>query len=128
MHTPMMKVVLRIIGLVSLIAGIVGIFLPLLPTTPLLLLSSWCFVRSSNRLYHWLINHHRLGPYIRQFSIDRSVPLRVKVYSITMVWVTILLCVFIVLNDYIWVQVILLCIAVGITIHILSYPTSGRNR
>ncbi|MBQ2421704.1 MAG: DUF454 family protein, partial [Flavobacteriales bacterium] len=68
------------------------------------------------------------GPYIRQFSIDRSVPLRVKVYSITMVWVTILLCVFIVLNDYIWVQVILLCIAVGITIHILSYPTSGRNR
>ncbi|MBQ8649702.1 MAG: YbaN family protein [Flavobacteriales bacterium] len=121
------RVFLRIIGVISLVAGIVGIFLPLLPTTPLLLLSSWCFVRSSSRLYHWLINHHRLGPYIRQFSIDRSIPLNVKVYSITMVWITIGLCIFMVLDGIWWAQIILLSLAVGITIHILSFPTSKRK-
>ena len=73
-----MKTLLSFLGIVSLALGIAGIFLPLLPTTPFLLLSAWLFVRSSPRLYAWLTNHPRLGPYIRNFRENRAIPLRVE--------------------------------------------------
>ena len=61
------KFILMIVGLISLIMGFIGIYLPLLPTTPFLLLPAYCFLRSSKRLYNWLINHKVFGRYIRDF-------------------------------------------------------------
>ncbi len=118
-----MKNVLAILGLISLVLGIAGIFLPLLPTTPFLLLSAWFFVRSSPRLYAWLMDHPRLGPYIRNFRENRALPLRVKVVSITMVWLTIGFCIVAVVDEYLWVQIVLTILAVAVTRHILSYET-----
>ena len=76
-----MKVLLTILGLLSLGLGILGIFLPVLPTTPLLLLAAALFLRSNRRLYHWLMNHPKLGTYIRNFIEHKAIPLRVKIIS-----------------------------------------------
>ena len=121
-----MKRVLIIIGLLSVVLGVAGIFLPLLPTTPLLLLAAWCFVRSSPRLYEWLLNHPRLGEYIRNFRENRAIPLRVKIVSVTMVWLTIGFCIIKVVSEWWWAQVALFLLASAITWHILSYATLKR--
>lgn len=117
------KSILTILGIVSLALGIAGIFLPLLPTTPLLLLSAWLFVRSSPRLYSWLINHPRLGPYIKNFRENHAIPLRVKVVSVSMVWLTIGYCIVAVVDEYLWAQIAFTVLAVAVTRHILSYDT-----
>ena len=121
-----MKQLLVILGALALGLGVAGIFLPLLPTTPLLLLAAWCFVRSSPRLYEWLLNHPRLGVYIRNFREHRAIPLRVKVFSVTMVWLTIGFCIVAVVDEWWWAQVALFLLAVAITWHILSYATLRR--
>lgn len=122
-----MKTLLSFLGIVSLALGIAGIFLPLLPTTPFLLLSAWLFMRSSPRLYSWLTNHPRLGPYIRNFRENRAIPLRVKVVAVTTVWLTIGFCIFAVVDEWWWAQAAMALLAAGITWHILSYATQkGR--
>ena len=117
------KIVLTILGVLSLGLGVAGIFLPLLPTTPLLLLSAWCFVRSSSRLYEWLINHPHLGTYIRNFREYKAIPLHVKVVSVGLTWLTIGYCVVAVVDEYWWAQVAMLLLAAAISWHILSYAT-----
>ncbi|MBE6213258.1 MAG: DUF454 domain-containing protein [Rikenellaceae bacterium] len=118
-----MKIALVILGVVSLGLGILGIFLPLLPTTPLLLLAAWCFVRSSPRLYDWLLNHPHLGEYIRNFREHHAIPLRVKIVSVTLVWLTLGYCILAVVDEWWWAQIGLLLLAAAITWHILSYTT-----
>lgn len=117
------KTVLIILGLLSLGLGVVGIFVPLLPTTPLLLLSAWCFVRSSERLYEWLINNRYLGEYIRNFREHRAIRLRAKILSVALIWLTIGYCVVAVVDEYWWAQIAMLLLAAAITWHILSYAT-----
>lgn len=120
-----MRLFLIIVGCLSLVLGIVGIFLPLLPTTPLLLLAAWCFVRSSQRLYDWLINHPRMGEYIRNFREHKAIPLRVKIISVSLVWLTIGYCVVAIIDVW-WLRGVLLLIAVLVSWHILSYATLRR--
>ena len=106
----------------SLALGILGIFLPLLPTTPFLLLTAALYFKSSPRLYNWLLNQKHLGPYIRNFRENKAIPLRAKIISISLMWITMLYCVFFIV-PYMWVKVILLIIAAGVTYHILSFKT-----
>lgn len=118
-----MKSLLAVLGVVSLSLGVAGIFLPLLPTTPFLLLAAWAFVRSSPRLYAWLINHPHLGEYIRNFRENHAIPLRVKVVSVSLVWLTIGFCIVAVVEQWWWAQAALALLAAAITWHILSYDT-----
>lgn len=117
-----MKVICILLGTVALILGVVGIFLPLLPTTPFLLLAAALYVRGSEHLYHWLMNHKHLGPYIRNFREHKAIPLRVKVISVSMVWITILYCIFFLL-PWLWLKGVMLLLAMAISWHILSYKT-----
>ena len=117
-----MKWLLTILGLVSLALGVVGIFLPLIPTTPLLLLSAALFLRSHKGLYDWLLNHPKLGPYIRNFMEYKAIPLKVKVISVSMVWLTLLNCAVFV-ADHWTLRVFFVLLAGAITWHILSYRT-----
>jgi uncharacterized membrane protein YbaN (DUF454 family) len=71
-------------GLLSLGIGIVGIVLPLIPTTPLILLAAYCFARSSERLHAWLVGHPRLGRYISDFEAGRGIPRRAKILALVM--------------------------------------------
>lgn len=117
-----MKYLLVCIGLVCLILGIVGIFLPVLPTTPFLLLASALFLRSSRPLYDWLMNHPKLGSYISSFMVHKSIPLKVKIISVSMVWITLLYCAIGVAEHWL-LRLFFVVLAAGITIHILSYKT-----
>ena len=117
-----MKFLLIVLGSLSLALGILGIFLPVLPTTPFLLLSAAMYVRSSQRLYDWLMSHKHLGPYIKNFREHKALPLRVKIVSVTMVWATLLYCAFFVAKEW-WMSVMFIAIATGVTVHILSYKT-----
>lgn len=121
-----MKYLFIVLGSLCVGLGILGIFLPLLPTTPFLLLAAALYVRSSSRLYHWLLYQPYLGPYIRNFRQYRAIPLRVKVISVTLVWVTILYSVCRVVESN-SIRLFLLLLAISITWHILSYKTLRKE-
>lgn len=117
-----MRYLLMVLGSVALALGVVGIFLPLLPTTPFLLLAAALYFRSSPQLYEWLLSHKHLGPYIRNFRENKAIPLRVKIVSVSLVWVTLLYCAFFV-ADCLWMRMLFVGLAVGISAHILHYKT-----
>lgn len=123
-----MKIIYAISGLISLVLGIIGIFLPLLPTTPFLLLSAALFARSSTRLYNWLLNHRVLGAFIRNYREDKSVTVRVKIVAISTLWATMLFSIFLVVNEKWWLQVMLGTIATGVTIFIMSLKTRRATK
>lgn len=120
-----MRVLLMILGSVVLLLGVVGIFLPLLPTTPFLLLAAALYFRSSPHLYEWLLSHPHLGTYIRNFRENRAIPRRVKIVSVSLVWITLLYCAFFVVNN-IFMRLFFVALAVCITVHILHYKTLGK--
>ena len=117
-----MKYLLIVLGSICLALGVIGIFLPLLPTTPFLLLSAALYVRSSEKLYQWLIHQKYLGTYIRNFREHKAIPLRAKIISVAMVWITLTYCA-IMVSEEIWIKIIFLLLAIGDTWHILSYKT-----
>jgi uncharacterized membrane protein YbaN (DUF454 family) len=121
-----MKYLFAFIGTVSLALGIMGVFLPVLPTTPFLLLSAAMYMRSSHRLYEWLMSHKHLGAYIKNFREHKALPLRVKMVSVSMVWATLLYCALFVAKE-LWMSLLFIAIALGVTIHILSYKTLKKR-
>ena len=117
-----MRYILTILGLISLGLGILGAFLPVLPTTPLLLLSAALFLRGNRRLYDWLMNHPKLGVYISNFMKHKAIPLRVKIVAVSMLWITLLYCAIWVAGHWAF-RLFFILTAIGVTIHILSYKT-----
>lgn len=120
-----MKILYIVLGTITLVLGIIGIFLPLLPTTPFLLLSAALYFRSSSRLYEWLLSHKYLGPYIRNFREHKAIPLRAKVVSVSLVWITLLYCSLAVVSQ-LWLKISLILLAIAISCHILSYKTLNK--
>ena len=117
------KIILIILGSISFALAVAGVFLPLLPTTPLLLLAAWLWFRSSDRLHDWLLNHRVFGKHIQNFRIHRAIPLHAKIYSVALVWLTIGYCIFAVVDEYWWAQILMALLAAAISWHILSYKT-----
>ncbi|TAN86240.1 MAG: DUF454 domain-containing protein [Gallionella sp.] len=76
------------LGTLFLLLGIIGAFLPVMPTTPFLLLATACYARSSRRFYNWLMNHPAFGPLIVEWRTYRSIPWRVKLIAIAMMALT----------------------------------------
>jgi len=116
------KILYVILGSISLVLGTLGIFLPLLPTTPFYLLTAWLYMRGSEKLYNKVMSNKYFGTIVRNFQEDKSIPLRTKVIIISMLWGTISLSAFFAVSVW-WVRIILFAIAIGVTIHILSYKT-----
>jgi len=117
------KFFLIILGSISLGLGVLGIFLPLLPTTPFLLLSAALFLRSSRRLYHWLMNHKYLGKHLQNYIQHKTIPRKTKIYAISLLWTTILLTAFFAV-PHSWVKILLIIIASAVTFHILSFKSN----
>jgi len=86
--SPVVRALFFIAGLVSLGLGIAGAFLPVLPTTPLVLLAAACFARSYRPFHEWLIAHRLFGPMVREWHEHRSIAYRVKLTAITMMAVS----------------------------------------
>ncbi|MDD3751235.1 MAG: YbaN family protein [Tissierellia bacterium] len=111
---------LVIIGTISLILGTIGIIIPILPTTPFILLASFCYIRSSNRLYYWLINHKLFGKYIYDYLVHKSVKKSAKITAITLLWLSLGITIYLI-NSYI--SFILIFIGIVVSIHIISLKT-----
>ena len=118
-----LKFILATLGLISLGLGILGIFVPLLPTTPFLLLSTALFMKSSKRLYFWLWNHKYLGKYLQNDLLHKSISKRTKLSSLSLLWITIIASVLFVVEILI-IKIVLLLIASAVTIHILSFKSA----
>ena len=86
-----MKLFYNVAGALAVLLGILGIFLPLLPTTPFLLLASWCFARGSTRLHRWLLSHPVFGEYLRNFEAGRGSPLKAKIVATVLLWTSLLM-------------------------------------
>ncbi|UCD10046.1 MAG: YbaN family protein [Dehalococcoidales bacterium] len=108
---------LIIAGTLFVILGFLGIFLPVLPTTPFLLLAAACYFRSSDRFYRWLMNNRILGTYISNYLEGRGMSMRSKVITLLLLWLTIGLTIILGIQNII-IRIILVIIAVGVTIHI----------
>jgi uncharacterized protein len=121
------KIILVLIGMLSLLLGIVGIVIPLLPTTPFLLLTTACFMRSSERLYLWLINHKWFGEYICNYREHKAIPLSTKIIAISFLWLSILYSIFFIV-DSIYLHLLLVVIAITVSVHILHFKTLKRSR
>ena len=119
-----MKLILIALGCIFLALAVLGVFLPLLPTTPFLLLASACFARSSERLHQWLRNHGALGRYLTDFEDGRGIPLRGKVLALGLMWPSMVYSMYRV--PYIGLKVMLFLIACGVTIYLLRLPTTPR--
>ena len=114
-------------GLISLGIGAVGVFVPLLPTTPFLLLAAACFLRSSERLYHWLMNHRLFGNYIRNYREHRAMSLPSKILVLALLWITMSYAIFSVVK-ILFIQILLLLIAIGVTIHIIALKSPPAKK
>ncbi len=101
--------------------GVAGIFLPLLPTTPFLLLAAACFARSSEVFYNWLLQHKRLGPMVKGYLDGKGIPFKSKCIAITLVWITLTLST--ILVKPIWIKVFLMLLAVILTCYLAKLPT-----
>jgi len=119
---PFFKYFYLISGFLLVAIGVIGIFLPVLPTTIFLILASACFVKSSPKANQWLRNHKILGQYIKNYQDKSGLTLRAKVFNIIFLWTMISLSAFYLTNEF-YIKVLLLAIAVGVTIHLLMIKT-----
>ena len=115
------KIILIISGSLFLFLAFLGIFLPLLPTTPFLLLASACYVRSSDRLYEWLINNKLFGTYIRNYTEGRGIPLRGKIIGVGVLWASLLFSIYS-FENYL-IEIVLFLLGVSISVVILRMKT-----
>jgi uncharacterized membrane protein YbaN (DUF454 family) len=105
--------------------GIMGIFVPMLPTTPFLLLAAACYARSSPKFYYWLLNNKWFGSYIRNYRQRKGIPLTVKIFTLALLWLTIGTSATFAVQS-LTVRIILILIAIGVSIHILTIKTLKR--
>ena len=116
------RILLIVAGSLSVILAVVGMFFPVLPTTPFLLLAAFCFVRSSPRFYLWLIRNRWFGSYIRNYRQGLGLPLKQKVFTIALLWLSIGYTAGFVVPAW-WGKLILVGIALGVSIHLLKIKT-----
>jgi uncharacterized protein len=111
-----------VLGSLFVALGAIGAVLPLLPTTPFLLLAAACYIRGSERLYHKLTGNRYLGAYIKDYREGRGIPLRSKIVGIVMVWVSISYAAFFVVPILVG-KLALFAIAGGVSLHLIRIPT-----
>jgi len=120
--SPVWRAVLLVVGTASLILGVVGVFLPVLPTTPFLLVTAACYARASTRLYEWLIGQRSLGPIIVEWRRSRSLPPGVKTRALLVVAVTFALS--LILVDVFAIRVVLLLTGLILAAFLYRIPTA----
>lgn len=118
----MKKIVYISLGALFVSTGIIGIFIPLLPTTIFLIIASYFFMNSSPELNEKLLNNKYLGKYIRDYKENRGMPFKAKVKSISLLWISILASGYFFTDSFV-IRIILLVIAIGVSIHISALKT-----
>jgi len=120
--SPVWRAVLLVVGTASLILGVIGIVLPVLPTTPFLLVTAACYARASTRLYQWLLGQRSLGPIIVEWRRSRSLPPGVKARALVVVVIT--FAVSVMLVDVLVLRVALVATAAILAVFLYRLPTA----
>ncbi|MGI6408695.1 MAG: YbaN family protein [Thiopseudomonas sp.] len=110
------------LGWLSASLGVLGIFLPLLPTTPFMLLAAGCFARSSERFYCWITSHPKYGPMIADYLAGKGLPMRAKYLAVSLLWLSILFGVYWV--GFVWAKLAMLLTAVAVTAYLWRLPVA----
>ena len=118
----MKKYILITVGALSLALGIVGIFLPVLPTTPFLLLSAYCFSKSSEKFYNWLITNKIFGKYIRDYREQKGITLYNKIVVLIVLFAGIGFSLW-KMQNHLHLQIFLVVVLIGVTVHIVKLKT-----
>lgn len=116
------KVMMVTLGSISLFLGVLGLFLPVLPTTPFLLLTAYLYAKGSKRMYFWLISNKYFGKYIQRYRDGLGIPLQTKIISLSSMWISMLITIFYFI-PLLFVKILLFLVACAVTYHILSKPT-----
>ncbi|MBI5540285.1 MAG: YbaN family protein [Bacteroidia bacterium] len=124
-NNNVLKVLLIIAGSLSVVLGVIGIFLPVLPTTPFLLLAAALFARSSEKFYKIITTNKLFGKYIKDYNDGKGIKLQVKISAITILWVSIIISVIIL--KILLLKLSLIFIATLATIYIISIKTLKNN-
>lgn len=124
---PLLRILLIVAGSIFVVLGVLGMFVPLLPTTVFLLLAAWCYARSSERFHRWLLRNRLFGDYIRNYREGRGMRVREKTVTLGALWASIGYSV-IFASLALWLDLLLLAIAAGVTIHILTLKTFRPER
>ncbi len=121
--------ILIICGSLAVGLALLGVVIPVLPTTPLLLLAAICYGRSSARLYRWLHENRVFGEYLRRYRAREGVPTRIKLLTLGLLWAGILSSALLFIPSEHWpIRIMLLIVAIGVSIHILTIRTyRGKN-
>ncbi len=119
-----MRYVLLACGWVFLGLGVIGLFLPVLPTTPFVLLAAACFFRSSERIHSWLVSHPRFGPQITDYLEGKGLRRNTKVVALLTLWISVTASV-VLFIPHVAADAIVLVIAAGVTVYILRLPTQA---
>ncbi len=109
-------------GSIFLALGCIGIVLPILPTTPFLLLSAACYYKGSERMHRWILNNRWFGSYIRNYKEGKGLSLKAKGFTLALLWIVISYSALFIVNVLI-IQAILFAIAVGVSLHVVTLPT-----
>ncbi|HEY9061723.1 MAG TPA: YbaN family protein [Pseudobacteroides sp.] len=120
------RAILMVCGCVALFLGIAGLFLPLLPTTPFILLAAACFSRSSDKFYNRLLSNKWVGNYIKNYRDGKGIPKRAKVLSLLTLWITMGFTALVIIK-IIWLKILMVIIALAVSTHILSIKTLNRK-
>lgn len=116
------KGIFAVAGTISLALGAAGVFLPILPTTPFLLLSATCYYKGSERMHRWLLNNKLFGSYIRNYKERKGISQTGKILTLSLLWTTICYSALFLMNNYI-MQIVLFAVAVAVTVHVMTLPT-----
>ena len=114
-----------VIGTLSLVFGLIGVILPVLPTTPFILFSAWCYYRGSQRLHNWLINHPYLGPIIEEYGEGEGMTKESKMKAIGMTWLAVILTAVFFLDSF-SMRVLIIIVAMIGTIILLRIKTRKK--
>ncbi|HEY5901313.1 MAG TPA: YbaN family protein [Anaerolineales bacterium] len=126
MH-PLLRFALITVGTISVALGVVGVFVPILPTTPFLLLAAACYARSSDRFLHWLLHNRLFGAYIRNYREGRGMPRSTRILTIAALWLTLGLSAAFAVSLW-WVRGLLAVVGIGVTLHLLRMRTYTIDR
>lgn len=116
------RMILVMFGTLFLIIGAIGVIIPVLPTTPFLLLAAACYLRGSERLHSWMINNSVFGEFIRNYMERRGIRLRQKIFTIFFLWLMIIFSIFYVIDSF-PLRILMFLIAMAVSVHIIMLPT-----
>ena len=113
-------------GSFSLVIGAIGIVVPLLPTTPLIILAAFCYGKASPKLHHWIITNRYFGHYIQDYQAGKGVPFRIKCFAVFIVWTSVLFSLFVI--PLLFVKIGMLLFGIFLAVFIFTSPLLKENK